>query len=89
MAYSMSTRRDTRLGRGLGPQPVRVYGYDADSGEDNLPVVVARGTVSVLPDGPEPCRITTPEGVVYETAQTSWDPLRGEWVCEATKTEGV
>jgi hypothetical protein len=87
MSYSMSTRRETRIGRQFGRQRVTVWGSDADGDEDGLPVVVAQGWANVLPDGPEPCRITTPEGVVYESTETSWAPLRGEWVCKARKVE--
>jgi hypothetical protein len=87
MSFSMSTRRDGRLGAKTGAQPVTVWGSDADGGEDGLPVVVARGSVRVHRDGPELCTVTTPEGVMFEAAETSWAPLRGEWTIEARRID--
>lgn len=89
MPYSMSTRRDTRLPLTTGPQAVTVYGYDEDGGQDGLPMVVARGQVHVHRDGPDQCRVTADDGTRYSTVESSWDPLRHEWVCEAVKVDDV
>ncbi|WP_431959393.1 hypothetical protein [Actinacidiphila sp. bgisy160] len=87
MAFSMSTGRDTRLGRATGPQTVRLYGSDADGGKDGFPVVIGRGTVRVNPDGPESCTVYDDEGRAYEPVGTSWEPLAREWTCEARRID--
>lgn len=87
MPYSMSTPRKRSIARDVTkPQPVKVWGYDADGGDDGLPVVVARGLVAMSYDGPLSCRIKGPDGSFYTTTESAWSLLAHEWTIEAARS---